>query len=491
MTHAPTPEQAAILAAATETEDNILVSALAGAAKTSTLVMLANAVEVRSALALAFNKKIADEMRERLPKKFDCKTLNALGHAAWADKIGKRLRVNKGKMYEILTAELDRYEMEEPKLAEEARDQFALLLRVFRMAKAGGHIPDHYHTHVKKASARLMDDQDLFDAMEEEIDRDIFTNLILVCLRKSVAEAFKGNIDFDDQLLMPTIYGGLFPRYSLVLVDEAQDLSPLNHLMLERIVRKRIIAVGDECQAIYAFRGAYEDGMRQMRERFEMREMHLSISFRCPSSVVQHVQWRAPHMQAWDGQSGPGKVTALSIWDPSDFPQGSAIICRNNAPLLRLGMRLFKEGIYPNIWGEDIAAGLLKQLEKLGPDNMAQSQVLEAIADWQDKKSKKVRNQNLLADKAECLRILARQGETLAGAIVKGKALFNSKGRVHLMTGHKSKGHEFNDVFFLDEDLVKDEGQDPNLRYVICTRSQCNLTYIMSEGWADAEQEYL
>lgn len=490
MTHTPTVEQEAIYAAATETEDNLLISALAGAAKTSTLVELSHRVQVRAGLCVAFNKKIADELKQRMPGNFECKTLNALGHAAWADKVGKRLRVNKSKMYEILTSVLDDFEHTEPKLAEEARENFSLILRTLGQAKSGGHIPDYFNKHFKKAPARLMDDQELFDSMEEEIDSTIFREVILVALEKSARQAFEGNIDFADQLLMPAVFGGLFPRYPLVLVDEAQDLSALNHLLLERFVKKRIIAVGDQCQAIYAFRGAYEDGMQQMRERWHMVEMPLSISFRCPEVIVKHVQWRAPHMQAWKGNTTLSILRHMAIWDPTDIPEGAAIICRNNAPLLSMGMRLFKQGIYPNIWGNDIAAGLLGQLEKLGPANMTKQQVLEAIADWQDKKSKTVRNQKLLADKTECLRILAGQGDTLADAIEAGKALFNSKGRVHLMTGHKSKGHEFLDVFFLDEELVTDEGQDQNLRYVICTRSQCNLTYIKSDGWADNELEY-
>ena len=41
--HKPTPEQQAIIDAATNSTDNLIVMALAGAAKTSTLVMIAEA----------------------------------------------------------------------------------------------------------------------------------------------------------------------------------------------------------------------------------------------------------------------------------------------------------------------------------------------------------------------------------------------------------------------------------------------------------------
>ena len=488
MKHNPTPEQLAIINAAVHTEDNLLISALAGAAKTSTLEMIADALPQKSALCCAFNKKIATELNERLPDGYEAKTLNALGHAAWTDKIGKRLRVNKSKMYGILTEVCTELEVDDPKLAEEIREMFGQFLREMRRAKASGHIPDRFHTHTKPAKLRLMDDAELFNELEEEISRDAFA-VMLRCLNRSAQMAMDGDIDFDDQILMPAMYGGLFPRYKLVLVDEVQDLSELNHMMLDRLVKKRIIAVGDQCQAIYAFRGAYEDGMKQLKSRFNMTEMHLSVSFRCPEAVVNHVQWRAPHMLSWeDNPNNPGTINSLQVWDHTDLTHNSAVICRNNAPLLALAFRLLAEGTYPKVWGNDIAAGLLSQLEKFGPKNMSQAQVLEAITDWQTQKEKKVRNLDLLRDKVQCLRIIARQGDTLAEALTNTKTMFNAQGSINLMTGHKSKGHEFDNVFVLDERLIKDTGQDDNLRYVICTRAKRNLTYIDSTGWPSLEE---
>jgi hypothetical protein len=64
-------------------------------------------------------------------------------------------------------------------------------------------------------------------------------------LTDSIRLAYEGQIDFDDQIYMPTLFGGTFPRFPLVMVDEAQDLSPLNHAMLEKLVTSRLIAVGD------------------------------------------------------------------------------------------------------------------------------------------------------------------------------------------------------------------------------------------------------
>ena len=81
-------------------------------------------------------------------------------------------------------------------------------------------------------------------------------------------------------------------------------------------------------------------------------------------------------------------------------------------------------------------------------------------------------------DQAECLMLFAEQGQELGDAIAYAEHIFASQGPIMLMTGHKSKGLEFNNVFILDQHLIRDEGQDRNLRYVMQTRTKDTLTYI-------------
>src|SRR6266576_1763143 len=103
----PTVEQAAIIEAARSTQDNLLINALAGAAKTSTLVMIAHALPSTIMLSLAFNKRIATEMKDRLPSNVMCKTLNALGHGVWAQACSRRLVLDTKKSYTILKGLVD------------------------------------------------------------------------------------------------------------------------------------------------------------------------------------------------------------------------------------------------------------------------------------------------------------------------------------------------------------------------------------------------
>jgi len=90
-------EQLAIKAAGQDSTDNLLITALAGAAKSTTLELLANSVPQRTVIALAFNKKIADEMREKLPRRIEVRTMNALGHRLWGQALGKKLFLDTGR----------------------------------------------------------------------------------------------------------------------------------------------------------------------------------------------------------------------------------------------------------------------------------------------------------------------------------------------------------------------------------------------------------
>ena len=98
----PTEEQVQICAAVREASSHVMIDALAGTGKTSTLVLAA--AEVKGfGLALAFNKKIAEELGLRLPSSFECKTMNSLGFAALRNaKPGASWKIDARKVSSIL-----------------------------------------------------------------------------------------------------------------------------------------------------------------------------------------------------------------------------------------------------------------------------------------------------------------------------------------------------------------------------------------------------
>lgn len=482
MTFTPTEEQLAIVERARSTTDNILLSALAGAAKTSTLVLIAKAIPDTQMLCLAFNKRIADEMQTRLPNNCRAMTLNSLGHRTWGEATGRRIRIEASKTYSIFKELIPTFNRTDQEVIYE---NFAELMRIMDFGKTCGYVPTGHYEKAK----RLYDD-DFFCHIEQKLcdaEVDIIRRATLV----SLEQAFQGLCDYNDQILMPTVFHGAFPRYPLTLIDEAQDLSALNHATLRKMIgTRRLIAVGDANQAIYGFRGAHEESMNKLQREFEMTEMHLSISFRCPKAIVRHAHWRAPTMR-WPEWAKEGEVKHLARWSPDDLPESATIICRNNAPLFKLAIKLLMVGRPVELHGKDVVAGLTKIMRKFGGSDLRTVDVLDRIDLWeeQQKQKNKHRAHGSIEDRAECMRIFAGQGATLGDALAYAQHMVQMHSPLKMMTGHKAKGLEFDFVFFLDQFLIGKDEQEPNLRYVIQTRVKETLTYINSEDMVNANTQ--
>lgn len=464
----PTAEQQAIIEAVRTTTDNIIVTAYAGAAKTTTLVLICEALAGTPVLSLAFNKRIAEEMEKRLPGHVASSTLNSQGHRIWGSACAKRLKLDSQKSGAILKSIISDYKKSD---ADSVWKEFPEIIRAVSAAKAAGYIPDGKWSHAKS----LTTFEEFYDALDDPINNH---HLIDQILNESITQSYAGTIDFDDQIYMPTLFGGTFPRFPVVCVDEAQDLSPLNHEMLRKFVSKRLIVVGDPYQSIYGFRGAAQDGMASLKSTFNMKEFKLSISFRCPKSVVRVARSRVPDMQ-WSAAAADGVVSHLDRWSEANVPDGSAVICRNNAPLFRLALNLIRRGRGIQLIGSDIGGRLVKILKKLGSEAMTQSEVLNAIDQWREAQvKKKGRETGAISDTTECLIVFALAGPNLSAAIAHAEHIFAAKGPVLLMSGHKAKGLEFDHVFFLDPFRIREGDQELNIAYVIQTRAKQSLTHV-------------
>lgn len=467
VSHSHTDEQLDILNAVAMSKDNIMIEALAGTGKTTTLEALEK-VAVKPSLYLCFNKKNALEATDRMPSTTMVKTFNSIGLKVWKESRGKEMKLNVRKTGDIFKALVD----ELPKAQRSsAWEVYSEVRSGVDLAKALGYVPDSWQAGNPK---RIISQSQLHHFLDEKPD-DLTSDLIDGVLHRSIKASFDGLIDFNDQVYMPALWGGSFPKYPLVLVDEYQDLSPTNHALLERLVKGRIIGVGDPYQNIYGFRGAKAGGMHQAIAHYSMSVFPLSISFRCPSAIVNHVRWRVPQFRSFrDG----GSVHALEKLDGGLLRDNSTIICRNNAPLFSLAFRLLSNGRGVSVAGTDIGPKLVAILRKLGDEDLSAPAALDAIDLWEaDKLDRESRTAH---DMAECMRVFVRQSSTLGTAVTYAEHVLKQEGSIKLMTGHKSKGLEFEDVIHIDKFLLGATEQDRNLEYVISTRSFDRLTEVPS-----------
>jgi len=468
--HEHTDEQIDILNAASMTKDNLMLSALAGTGKTTTLEAVERVLPRGPILYLVFNRKNADEAEKRMLSTTTVRTFNSIGHRIWAQSQSRQLKVDAKKSGAILKGIIE----SAPRTTHDAIwSVFSEVVQGVGLAKALGYVPEGVYPNAKRLVT-----QSQFYSMLDEVPDDLTADLIDAVLRRSIQESYSGTIDYNDQVYMPALFGGIYPKFPTVLVDEYQDLSPVNHMLLERLVKGRLIGVGDPNQNIYGFRGAKAGGMKQAIAQYKCHELPLSISFRCPSEIVRNVHWRVPHFR-WLTEGGSVELPAR--FRANDLPEDATIICRNNAPLFRLGMQLLGAGRSISLAGSDIGPRLIGIMRKLGPETLGRTGLLAAIEEWlQDKLEKESKTAE---DTAACMKVFAEQGQSLGQAIAYAEHLFKQQGRLYLTTGHKAKGLEWSTVVHLDPWLVRrnPNEQDQNLDYVISTRSRDRLIEIESE----------
>lgn len=479
----PTSEQQAIINAAKTTNANLIVNALAGTGKTTTIEMVCNVVTGIPILYLAFNKRIVVEAEKRMPSHVECRTQNSLGHRVWAQATGRRLVVAGDKMRIIVKAIINELPR---KQKEEAWEDYADTLKWLQWAKRDGLIPWSWSGPCEKVLT-----YEEFCDMHGDRPSDQQGYIIAEALKRSIVAAYEGGIDYDDQIYMPVLFGGPWPKFPLVIIDEAQDWGPLGHRMLDKLVVKRLIAVGDPWQSIYAFKGAVCNGMSILRDKFETEEFPLSVTWRVPKVGVLRANGRVSWYRAAD-LNPDGEIILLDAWQADSIPTEAAIICRNNAPLLSLGFKLLRAGRPIKMVGFDIGAGLIRTLKKLGPTEMGPQAMADAITNWMQAQIDADKKPETVYDRADCLTALTAGRESLRDAIIHAEDLFKREGPLQLMSGHKSKGLEFDNVVHLDPWRIPSkfarEGseaweQELNIKYVIETRFKQRLYLADLEGY--------
>ena len=522
MAFEPTAEQRAIVQAARESAASLMITAFAGCAKTTTLELIANSITPRPALALAFNVKIKKELEKRFPAWFKVMTMNGLGHGAWQRAIGKRCEVDEKKLGKCVT------EVTREAGFNASPDQWASIREITSAAMLAGIVPRKY-----PHKGLMLDTDENWLALAEDCGAPdpVLIGLAKECLTHSVGLSFKGVISFDDQIYMAALFGGQFQRFDLVMVDESQDLSPLNHIQVKRSALDRLIVVGDPKQAIYQFRGADSESMAKLRAlRTEWIDLPLATTFRCPKSIVERQQSHAFGFTAWSTnpegtfEKFPLPISPDAPWrTPDEMPDGDdvdlntwtfrqldvrshggsiAVLCRNNAPLVSMAFRLIRQNVGCTMLGRDIGRGLQAIAKKLIPDDaMLAPECMRTVAAWRDREmalaraNEDDRKCERIDDQSACLIAVletsgAKNAKELRSAI---DSLFaRDNARVVLATGHRAKGLEWDLVVHLDPWRIPSKfaqspaakEQESNLRYVIETRTKHTLIEADLEDFA-------
>jgi len=349
--------------------------------------------------------------------------------------------------------------------------------------------------------------------IEEEYNTDMYSEDIdkhLLKILKDEVDNYKqsyGLVDFTDMIERFNV-SELCPKYDVVFIDEAQDLSPIQWKMYDILKKnsKHVILAGDDDQAIYGWAGA--DVARFQGE--PAKDIVLPQSYRVPGAVQEIANCilnRIPDHRRikknWKARKDILLPVIQRVTSIEDVPLNLGdwlILARTNDKLTKIQSVLKDMGIYFEIKGrKSYRTRLYKSIQDYTRwttgDMLSLSEIkdlfefLELDTELTDERMYDLKEfgfsftdhwyEVFKADPEECLYIreMMRNEEKLSKAP-----------RVKLQTIHAAKGGEANNVLIILDNTKKireavDKSQDKydeeqRVWYVGVTRTKQNL-YIM------------
>lgn len=310
-------------------------------------------------------------------------------------------------------------------------------------------------------------------------------------------------IDFVDMLYLPIVRDDMvMEQYDEVFLDEAQDAN----IPMQKLVRKalkkhgRFIAIGDKRQSIYGFIGSDPKAFDNFLMEPNTIDLQLPVSYRCSKAVVRHAQEIWPGIEYHEGSPEGAVYNKKDVFDHAE--PGDFVLCRNNKPLFYAWLEFLRVDKTAFIRDRELGQELYNLVEnfryKTGRELMDH---LDAKADkiLNDLKGKTMKNGGVIdpfnhpryrnfCEKQDIVQKLLEVSnfDTNRLADLIGRIFDDKQGNraIQLMTCHKSKGLEANNVTLIMPDLigaqVKTEDnrvQEQNLKFVAVTRAKDTFAY--------------
>ena len=472
-----------------KSSSNMVIDAAPGSGKTFMLCYLAKLVPITTpTIFLAFNKSIAEELGRKLPFNVKAMTLHSLGMRTLLSVLHTRLVVNADKTFVLCIKDKDLGLEYYAPYSEDTKKKNAYLFSLCKLY-------DLYRMN-------LVQDVENFRNIAFEYDLPAVNDTDLNNLRKIINKMDQYNhslkdgsmIDFTDMLWLVKDYDkSWFNQYGVVFVDEGQDLNPLQKVLVEKIIRPdgRFVVVGDEKQCIYTFTGSNVQSFKEFKAKPDTVTLPLSVTYRCSQEVVKRANEVFPGLECYE-KNPVGEVKKGTL---DDVQEGDFVLCRNNQPLVQAYIELLSKNKKAVIYGKDYGDKLLSLIDKLGTTDKEEAfrkldqMRIELVQELREKGLNPDFHPSLGAfDEMYSIFELLTSRMSMEDLRSKIPEMFTdktSKG-VTLMTCHKSKGLEAENVFFLNSGLIPSKyAQSPQmlyaercLYYVAVTRAKKNLVFI-------------
>ena len=247
--------------------------------------------------------------------------------------------------------------------------------------------------------------------------------------------------------------------------------------------------------SIYGFRGADSESLDAIAREFKATSFPLSVTYRCPTSVVELARAYVPHLTPRD-EAPAGEIKVNARLDAIDWRPSDLVVCRNNAPLVTLAYQLLRRRVACKVLGRDIGAGVKALVKKLRARDL-KDLLARADAHFAEQSAKlraggKEDQVEALEDRVETLKAFALEARSLADVERAIDDLFadDVASMTTLSTIHKAKGAEAPRVVILDPRRMPSKAarvdweiqQERNLVYVAYTRAREELVFASLDG---------
>lgn len=473
-----TEEQKAAIEMSMEGHD-IVINAFAGAAKSTTLVMIAEEKHEAGGevgMYLAFNKAIALEAEGKFPNSVECRTVHSLAYGKTPKALRDKLKLDRvfpkvlSKLYDFSAQFLIASDGSDARRYISVNSKMSMVNQTVTRfcSSADKAIEDK---HVVLVDWMLKDKDGVFD----------FT-----ALRQEILELSNKHWEaiIDPESIVPMTHDAYLKLYSMnvkqipvsyIMVDESQDSSPVIMNIINSQKKAQKIYVGDRYQAIYGWRGAIN-----AMELVDGEVLNLTKSFRFGQNVEFVSRMLLTQAGCEIKLEGNGDTEGkLYLKDSSIEP--NAVICRTNAGVIK---NIFEYSTrYPNkTIGASCDTGEIEKFvrayEYLALGKTVEHPLLSAFENTQELLEYCDENPEDL-EIVGLVKIIDQFGIKAVLASM-SRCTNTSKPDILITTAHKSKGLEWDNVtiysdFSYDSDELQIDREELNLLYVSVTRAKKHL----------------
>ena len=459
-----TNEQLEILNFVKESNEDLKISAFAGAGKTSTLRLIAKDLYHLSFLYLAFNKDIKEEAQESFSDNVHCMTYHAIARRA--------MQIDQSQYKQKLNLRIKNSELIK-KLKLDSQD-FCNPYTIIPVIKKT--LSNFKISNLQKFNNVHIDVDSIMQITAIPTEQQRIASFIVKMAKKMWdLETDPDNdfpMDHDSYLKMWQLSE---PKIDvdIILFDEAQDANPvvLNIIQMQNC---RKIFVGDTHQKIYSWRGAVN-----AMETLKVKELSLTQSFRFGEEIAAFANKILNKKGEKRKLVGFNKI--LSRIGNIDEANKFTHLCRTNSEIIMQAILYAKSGKKIFIMGGD--ADIIKRchlaylLFSGNKSSIPQSE-FSNFKTWDDfvAYAKRNRENNIL------VKIVQKFGNELPKLLeqLNKSQTTEEHCNIILCSAHKSKGLQWAQVKIGNDFNFKTE-EEQNLFYVACTRATHTLDLTLCE----------